>query len=156
MPTKDKFTRKSIPGECPHDEDLTFYLNYAGKELRQALLPFIANGMSCLPSEQDKPEVIDLLKKAGIVFTLKDNKVVLNLKAIGDVFETPQVQKHKKHYGTYCYTYTERLIQQKEASAYHCINSDDGESLAGIQQLSDISPVVISLVTSHAQEVPHT
>ena len=146
------FSRESVPGECRHDKDghLNFYLNCAGKELRQALLPFIANAMSCLPSEQDKPEVIDLLKKAGIVFALKDNKVALNLKAIEDVFETTQVQQHKKHYGTHCYTNTERLIQQKEAFAYHCINGDDGGSLAGIQQLYEISPVVISL------EVPNT
>ena len=103
------FSRESIPGECRHDKDgyLNFYPNCAGKELRQALLPFIANAMSCLPSEQDKPEVIYLLKKAGIVFALKDNKVALNLKAIEDVSETPQVQQHKKHYRTYCYTNTE-------------------------------------------------
>ena len=63
--------------------------------------------MPCLPSEQDKPEVIYLLKKAGIVFALKDNKVALNLKAIEDVSERPQVQQHKKHYRTYCYTNTE-------------------------------------------------
>ena len=62
-----------------------FIPNCAGKELRQALLPFIANAMSYLPSEQDKPEVIDLLKMAGIVFALKDNNVALNLKAIEDV-----------------------------------------------------------------------
>ena len=92
-----------------------FIPNCAGKELRQALLPFIANAMSCLPSEQDKPEVIYLLKKAGIVFALKDNKVALNLKAIEGVSETPQVQQHKKHYRTYCYTNTERLTQQKRS-----------------------------------------
>ena len=92
-----------------------FIPNCAGKELRQALLPFIANAMSCLPSEQDKPEVIDLLKKAGIVFALKDSKVALNLKAIEDVSETPQVQQHKKHYRTYCYTNTERLTQQNRS-----------------------------------------
>ena len=111
------FSRESVPGECRHDKDghLSFYPNCAGKELRQALLPFIANAMSCLPSEQDKPEVIYLLKKAGIVFALKDNKVALNLKAIEDVSETPQVQQHKKHYRTYYYTNTERLTQQNRS-----------------------------------------
>ena len=48
------------------------------------------------------------------------------------------------------------LLSKTEASAYHCINGDDGGSLAGIQQLYEISPVVISLGISHAQEVPNT
>ena len=48
------------------------------------------------------------------------------------------------------------LLSKTEASAYHCINGDDGGSLAGIHQLYEIGPVVISLGTSHTQEVPNT
>ena len=118
MPTRDKLFSWIGTGRVSTWQGWTSHLfipNCVGKELRQALLPFIANAMSCLPSEQDKPEVIDLLKMAGIVFALKDNKVALNLKAIEDVSETPQVQQHKKHYRTYCYTNTERLTQQNRS-----------------------------------------
>ena len=111
------FFHESVPGECRHDKDghLTFYPKLCRKRIT-AGAPTIHCQSNVLFAIRARQTWSYLFAKEGWdCIRPERQQVALNLKAIEDVSETPQVQQHKKHYRTYCYTNTERLTQQNRS-----------------------------------------